>query len=144
LTGAYQTPHLIVPVSSESPDSSYGTSYNGQINRTASTIFNFDIPRDYEGKQCSIIFLLPEKSQLEASDYMVSDSGSLHFEQLSSAASEQISYSSVPNVDSQLGTIKAVKPDNSYIIGTQSCLAGQTESIEVSSGGDLALNFFED
>merc|ERR1712072_976022 len=50
--GSYETPHLIVPVNKDSPDESYGTSYFGQVNSTTSSIFNFDVPYDYEGKTC--------------------------------------------------------------------------------------------
>ena len=42
------------------------------------------------------------------------------------------------------GQIQTVSPGNSYVIATQSCRAGQTESIKISQTGDFALNFFED
>lgn len=143
LSGAYQTPHLIVPVSSDQPDEAFGTNYNGQINETTSTIFNFDIPQDYEGKQCSIIFLFPKKEDLETSDYEFGGSGSLGCSELSSAADEQTSYSNAPSVDSDLGTID-LKTGNSYVVATQDCKAGTTQSIELSSKNGLDLNFFED
>lgn len=143
LSGAYQTPHLIVPVSSDQPDEAFGTNYNGQINQTTSTIFNFDIPQDYEGKQCSIIFLFPKKEDLETSDYDFGGSGSLGCSELSSAADEQTSYSNAPSVDNDLGTID-LKTGNSYVVATQDCKAGTTQSIELSSKNGLDLNFFED
>jgi hypothetical protein len=132
-----------VPVSSEQPDQAYGTSYNGQINSTTSTIFNFDIPQDYEGKQCSIIFLFPQKEDLETSNYDFSGSGSLSCSELSDTASQQTSYSSAPSVKSDLGTID-LQPGNSYVVATQDCQAGSTQSIELSSENGLSLNFFED
>merc|ERR1711939_444695 len=49
LDGEYQYPHLIVPVSSENKDKAYGTSYNGTISPSVSSIFNFDLPYSYEG-----------------------------------------------------------------------------------------------
>lgn len=143
LTGAYQTPHLIVPVSSEKPDEAYGTSYNGQINSTTNTIFNFDIPQDYEGKQCSIIFLFPKKEDLETSNYEFGGSGSLGCSELSDVASEDTSYSNAPSADKDLGTIE-LQPGNSYVVATQECKAGKTQSIELSSEDGLSLNFFED
>merc|ERR1712072_1462706 len=48
LDGEYQYPHLIVPVSSENKDKAYGTSYNGTISPSVSSIFNFDLPQSYE------------------------------------------------------------------------------------------------
>merc|ERR1712157_625938 len=53
LDGEYQYPHLIVPVSSENKDKAYGTSYNGTISPSVSSIFNFDLPYSYEGQTCS-------------------------------------------------------------------------------------------
>merc|ERR1719197_328484 len=60
LDGEYQYPHLIVPVSSENKDKAYGTSYNGTISPSVSSIFNFDLPYSYEGQTCSLVFLFPE------------------------------------------------------------------------------------
>jgi len=144
LSGSYQTPHAIIPCSSEHKDTAYGTSYNGQINSTTSTIFNFDIPYSYEGKQCTILFLFPEKKDLQTSDYTFSGSGSISFSQLSSAASiAKTSYSNAPSVGKDLGSIE-IMPGNSYVVANEMCKAGTTESIELSSEGGLALNFFED
>jgi hypothetical protein len=143
LTGAYQTPHLIVPISSEHPDWAYGTSYNGQINSTTSTIFNFDMPQDYKGKQCSLVFLFPNKKDLETSSYEFGGSGSLDFTALSTAASQKTSWSNAPSVKTDLGSI-AIQPGNSYVVATGDCQAGTTQSIELSSKDGLSLNFFED
>lgn len=143
LTGAYQTPHLIVPISSEHPDWAYGTSYNGQINSTTSTIFNFDMPQEYKGKQCSLIFLFPNKKDLETSSYEFGGSGSLDVTALSSAANQKTSWSNAPSVKKDLGSI-AIQPGNSYVVATGDCQAGTTQSIELSSKGGLSLNFFED
>jgi len=143
LTGAYQTPHLIVPISSEHPDWAYGTSYNGQINSTTSTIFNFDMPQEYKGKQCSLIFLFPNKKDLETSSYEFSGSGSLDVTALSSAANQKTSWSNAPSVKKDLGSI-AIQPGNSYVVATGDCQAGTTQSVELSSKGGLSLDFFED
>merc|ERR1712113_256314 len=87
--GSYETPHLIVPVNKDSPDESYGTSYFGQVNSTTSSIFNFDVPYDYEGKTCSVVFLFPNKEALETANYDYSGSGSMSCDKLESAATEQ-------------------------------------------------------
>ncbi|GAM86904.1 hypothetical protein ANO11243_049250 [Dothideomycetidae sp. 11243] len=58
LNGNWQYPHLIVPVSSSSPNTAYGTQYFGTINSTVSSIFNFDIPASYAGKTCSVVSCL--------------------------------------------------------------------------------------
>ncbi|KAF1344221.1 ubiquitin 3 binding protein But2 C-terminal domain-containing protein [Delphinella strobiligena] len=144
LSGAYQTPHAVIPVNSNHPDQSYGTQYDAYIGGGNSTVFNFDIPSSYEGKQCTVLFLFPEKSQLETSDFTLSGSGSLTFEQLSSAVPLDVTYSSLPSGKSQLGKVETCTPGNSYVISSGSCAAGTTESIEVSASGDLSLEFFED
>ncbi|KAF2165697.1 hypothetical protein M409DRAFT_23987 [Zasmidium cellare ATCC 36951] len=143
LTGAYQTPHLIVPVSSSQPDKSYGTQYNATIKSDECTVFNFDIPQSYSGKSCSTVFLFPEQSQLETSSYTFSGSGNLVFSELSKAASQDVTWKSLPSKKSQLGSV-GVSPGNSYAISTESCAAGTTQSIEVCGTGDLSLEFFED
>lgn len=145
LSGAYQTPHLIVPISSSSPDTAYGTQYGVTINATTSTIFNFDIPSSYSGQQCSLIFVLPEQSQLATSSYTyeAADGGAISFGQLSGAASASTSYSNAPNVANTLNTI-AVAPGNSYVVASAACAAGTTESFALISNGALDLSYFQD
>ncbi|GAB7355894.1 hypothetical protein MBLNU459_g6542t1 [Dothideomycetes sp. NU459] len=144
LTGAYQTPHAIIPINKESPDTAYGTQYNAYISSANSTIFNFDIPASYSGKQCTVLFLFPEQSQLETSSFTQSGSGGLTFSLLSSAANQKTCYSNAPSVSKQLDSIASVAPGNSYVVSTYACAAGTTQSIEVSSTGGYGLEFFED
>lgn len=143
LSGPYQTPHLIVPVSSKQPNTAYGTQYNATISPDECTIFNFDIPTSYSGKTCSAIFLFPEQSQLQTSAYTFSGSGELVFSELSNAANQQTTWSNAPSMKSELDSV-AVKPGNSYVISTSSCAAGTTQSIEICSSNGLSLQFFED
>lgn len=143
LTGAYQTPHLIVPISSGSPDTAYGTQYDAYIDSENSTIFNFDIPSSYEGMTCTTIFLFPEIADLETSSYTFSGSGDLVFSELSTAATEETTYNTAPSVESVLDTI-AIESGNSYVVASGSCAAGTTVSIELSSQSGLSLEFFED
>ena len=112
LTDAYQTPHLIVRISSEHPDWACGYSYNGQINSTTSTIFNFDMPQGYKGKRFSLIFLFSNKKDLETSSYKFSGSGSLDVTALSTASNQKTSWSNAPSVEKHLGSIE-IQPGNS-------------------------------
>lgn len=143
LTGAYQTPHLIVPVSSSQPDHAYGTQYNATITSKECTIFNYDIPQSYAGKSCSVIFLFPEQSQLQTSSYDISGTGSLVFSSLSSAANQQTTWNNAPAKKQQLGSVSPV-PGNSYAVSTGQCSPFTTQSIEVCGTGSLSLSFFED
>ena len=142
LSGSYQYPHLIVPVSSSSPNTAYGTSYFGAANKTTCSIFNFDIPSSYSGQTCTVVFLFPEQSQLQTSSYTVSGSGGLEFSSCSSAASQSTMWDSKPSCQ-QVSTVNAA-PGNSYTITTGKCKAGQTVSYEMCASGDFSLNYFQD
>ncbi|KAH0375256.1 hypothetical protein KCU92_g10233, partial [Aureobasidium melanogenum] len=144
LTGAYQTPHAIIPVNKNSPSTSYGTQYDASISSSNSTIFNFDIPSSYAGKQCTVIFLLPNKSQLATSDFNLSGAGGITFDQLTSPAPLSVTYATSPAVKTTLDTISSVTPGNSYVVSSGACQAGSTISILASATGSLDLEFFED
>lgn len=144
LNGPYEFPHLIVPVDSANPSKAYGTSYNGTINPSVSSIFNFDIPASYAGKTCSLVFLFPELSQLETSSYSFNNQGGLAISGLVSPATEQTTFDSVPASNGQEGSIGSVVPGHGYSILTQECPAGQRISFKFSSVGGLDVNFFQD
>ena len=144
ISGSYQYPHLIVPVSSSSPNTAYGTQYNATINSTVSTIFNFDIPASYAGKTCSLIFLFPEQSQLQTSAYTFNNQGGLVSHVLSGTAQSSTTYANQPAAALQNGAVSSVQSGNSYVISSDSCPAGTTVSFELSSSNGLALEFFED
>ncbi|KAL1641493.1 hypothetical protein SLS58_005998 [Diplodia intermedia] len=77
LSGPYEFPHLIIPISRTSPTTSFPTSYNGTVSPTTSSLFNFDIPASLAGKTCSLVFLLPRKADLVTSDYTLSGAGGI-------------------------------------------------------------------
>ncbi|RDW82483.1 hypothetical protein BP6252_03595 [Coleophoma cylindrospora] len=143
--GNYQYPHLIIPVSSETPDTAAGTQYFGTISGNTSTIFNFDIPSSYAGQTCNLIFLLPLQSQLETSSYTFSGTGSIDFSQLSSAASSATTFDNAPSVESDLGTFTLTE-GSSTLIKSFSCdaFAGTTATYEMSAVGDTYLYYFQD
>lgn len=143
VSGSYETPHLIVPVNSDSPDESYGTSYNAYANGQNSTVFNFDIPQSDEGKTCSLVFLFPKKEDLETTDYTFNGQGSLEFAQLSGAVDESTTYSSCPSKQQDLGSVTP-QPGGSYVVQSGPCAAGTTETVQMTAGGGLELEFFED
>ncbi|KAJ6028106.1 hypothetical protein N7540_003682 [Penicillium herquei] len=141
--GDYQYPHLIIPISSSSPDTAYGTQYFGNVSTTVSTIFNFDIPSSYEGSTCNLVFLFPKKSQLETSDYTFSGNGKIDFSKLSEVASEETTYSNAPSVSDNLGDI-TISEGNSYVVSSFSCPAGETVAYEMSEAGTTDLWWFND
>lgn len=135
---------MIVPVDKTRPDKAGGTSYNGTISSTISSIFNFDIPQTGSGKTCILVFLLPQRDQLTTSAFSLTGSGGFDVAQLSSPATEQTSYNTVPSVSSDLGGPESVTPGNEYVIASGSCAAGQRISYEVTATGSLDLNYFQD
>lgn len=143
LNGNYQFPHLIVPVNSQHPSQAYGTSYNGKVDSSTCSIFNFDIPSSYSGKTCTLIFLFPQQKDLVTSSYTVSGSGMCSVTMLKSPATQQTTWASQPAKASDLGSY-AFAPGNSYTIASGSCAAGQTVSYEICSSGDYALEYFQD
>ncbi|KAE8163662.1 ubiquitin 3 binding protein But2 C-terminal domain-containing protein [Aspergillus tamarii] len=143
LSGEYEYPHLIIPIDSSSPDTAAGTSYNGTISSTVSTIFNFDIPYSDAGKTCSLVFLFPKKEDLETSSYSFSGDGKVDFASLQSAATQSTTYNNAPAVKEDYGDF-TISPGNSYLVSTFDCPAGQAVSYEMKNSGSTELDFFED
>ncbi|KAJ4341928.1 hypothetical protein N0V95_007084 [Ascochyta clinopodiicola] len=143
LNGAYQYPHLIIPVDSQQSSKAFGTSYNGKIDSHTCSIFNFDIPASYSGKTCSVVFLFPEQKDLETSSFTVSGSGKVDFTKLKGPANQQTTYANQPGKESDLASM-SVAPGNSYAITSGDCAAGQTVSYEICGNGDFSLNYFQD
>jgi hypothetical protein len=143
LNGNYEYPHLIVPVDSEHPDKSYGTSYNGKVDSHTCTIFNFDIPASMAGKKCSTMFMLPKKEDLETSDYTMSGHGKCTVSKLKGNANEQTTYHNMPAKSGDVASME-MSPGNTYPVESGDCEAGQTVSYMICSSGDLSMDFFQD
>jgi hypothetical protein len=140
---SYLKPRLIIPVDSNSPDTAYGTQYNAYVGNGNSTIFSFDIPQSYEGKQCEVIFTYPTQSQLETSFVSESGNGGVDFKQLKSAADEKTTFNNQPAVAKDFGE-KGVSTGNAYTITTGDCAVGQTISYELTATGDYQSSWFQD
>ncbi|KAJ6110205.1 ubiquitin 3 binding protein But2 C-terminal domain-containing protein [Penicillium sp. IBT 16267x] len=141
--GNFEFPHLIIPIDSQSPGKAFGTSFNGEVTSSISSIFNFDIPQADSGKTCSLVFLFPNKAQLQTSDFTFSGDGKITVAQLSSAASGSTTFNNAPSVSQNLGVI-TVSPGNSNAIKSFSCPAGQAIAFELSNAGSTDLTFFQD
>lgn len=144
LSGSYEYPHLIVPVSSVQPTTALGTSYFGEFSSTVSSIFNFDIPASDAGKTCTLVFLFPTQAELETSSFTTSGTGGLEFKELSSPASVATTYDTIPSAAGIDVTLSSVTPGNSYVVVSHECGAGERISFEVSATGSLDLKYFQD
>ncbi|KAI9762810.1 MAG: hypothetical protein M4579_000163 [Chaenotheca gracillima] len=143
LSGTYEFPHLIVPIDSSNKDKAAGTSFNGEVSSTISSLFNFDIPSSDSGKTCSLVFLFPEQKDLETSSFTFSGNGGIDFSELSGPASQTTTAGNAPSVKTDYG-VTTVKPGNSYNIATFDCPAGKTASFELKAEGDTKLTYFQD
>ncbi|OTA04857.1 hypothetical protein A9Z42_0054300 [Trichoderma parareesei] len=145
LDGAYEFPHLIIPVDKADSDKAPGTSYFGEVSNTVSSIFNFDIPRDDKGKKCSLVFLFPEQKDLQTSSFAFSGSGALEFAWLERPASQGTAWNNKPGVKKDFGTT-TVAPGHGYVVSTFECPAGEAVAFGVSAanGGGSELRWFQD
>ncbi|KAF2089124.1 glycoside hydrolase family 17 protein [Saccharata proteae CBS 121410] len=125
------------------PAAGASSSYNGTVSKTVSSVFQFDLPQSYAGKQCSLIFLLPKQADLETSAYSLSGTGGLKVTFLAQPINQQATYNNLP-AKQTTDSVPSVTPGTSYVVSTQECPAGETVTFEASSTGDLALNFFQD
>lgn len=142
LSGAYEFPHLIVPVDKSQPSKAYGTSYNGKFSSDISSVFNFDIPASYAGKTCSLVFLFPTQAQLKTSSFTLKSSGGVHVTKLNTVATPSTTYSNV-GAGSEAGSVASVQPGNSYVVASGPCAAGQAVSYKADATGGLDLEYFQ-
>ncbi|KAK6607590.1 hypothetical protein H4I96_03825 [Botrytis cinerea] len=149
-SGPFEYPHLIVPVSSESPDHPFGNQYTAHITPQNSTIFNFDVPSTapYTGN-CALLFLFPVASATEAGTYNFTgieeetdENGGIDFSLLSAIANANTTYNTQPTVATDFGKVE-VLPGKGYTVSTFACPAGKTVSYEAKSVGGLGLEYFE-
>lgn len=145
LAGDYQYPHLIVPINSSTPSTAYGTQYNGTLDSSTCTTYNFDIPTNYTGSTCTLEFLFPHQEELETSafEFSAGDDDSVEFSALTAPVDQSTSWDTVPAVQSVYGSWP-VRPGNGYVLASGTCKAGQTFGVKACSKGGLELNYFQD
>ncbi|PPJ60617.1 hypothetical protein CBER1_03621 [Cercospora berteroae] len=145
LSRAYETPHLIIPVSSKESSKAFGTQYNATISSSKSTIFSFDIPANYSEKTCSVVFLFPKQEDLETSAFTFNGQGSINFSELSTGVTEQTSKDTAPSKKQDLGKVENVQPgQEGHVISTGKCEAGKTIAVQAEAANGLELEFFQD
>ncbi|KAL8980217.1 MAG: hypothetical protein Q9205_004637 [Flavoplaca limonia] len=144
LNGDFEFPHLIVPVDKNQPDAALGTSFNGLITPTVSSLFNFDFPASLQGRTCSLVFLFPTRDQLQTSNYTLSGSGGFLVERLKEPADSTTSFNNQPEVNVTVNTIPSVQPGNSYVLGFGGCFSNVRIGYKVSATGSLDLDYFQD
>ncbi|KAL8753683.1 MAG: hypothetical protein Q9199_004876 [Rusavskia elegans] len=144
LAGDFEFPHLIVPVDKNQPNAALGTSFNGLVTPTVSSLFNFDLPASLEGRTCSLIFLFPTRDQLQTSNYTLSGAGGLNIERLVGPADSATTFNNQPKVNVTVGTVPDLQAGNKYVIGSGGCFAGERIGYKISATGSLDLDYFQD
>ncbi|KAI9649445.1 hypothetical protein NHQ30_002021 [Ciborinia camelliae] len=149
-SGPFQYPHLIVPISSTSPDYAFGNQFTAHITPENTTLFNFDIPfaSPYTGT-CSLLFLFPVASATQAGTYNFTgieeeteENGGIDFALLSGIANIDTTYNTQPAVENDLGTVQVI-PGHGYTVATFACPAGKTVTYSAKSVAGLGLEYFE-
>jgi hypothetical protein len=142
LNGDYQSPYLIIPVSSAKPNKAYGSSYNAYVSDVKSTIFDFHIPESYQGKTCSLFFMLPNHEDLETSNYSLSGQGSVHFDALFKTATTETTYANQPSKALHLNDFP-LAAGTTYWVADHPCPGGESVAFEMSGSG-VDLEYFQD
>ncbi|THZ78727.1 hypothetical protein D6C84_08134 [Aureobasidium pullulans] len=103
--------------------------YNITVKRDTKTDVVFDIPQVDAGKTCNTYFTLPNRSDLETSDYSLS---------LVDGAKINVIK------DGKTITSFTPQPNNAYLIESGKCAAGQSVAYTFSTGDSIELNLFSD
>ncbi|APA11918.1 hypothetical protein SS1G_05457 [Sclerotinia sclerotiorum 1980 UF-70] len=149
-SGPFEYPHLIVPVSPESPDHAFGNQFTAHITPQNSTIFNFDVPSKapYTGI-CALLFLLPVASNTQAGTYNFTgieeeteENGGIDFSLLNGISNSDTTYNTQPAVATDFGKVQVI-PGNAYTVATFACPTGKTVSYAAKSAGGVGLEYFE-
>jgi hypothetical protein len=143
--GVFQFPHLIVPTSPKEPDHSFGNSYSAYISPINTTLFNFDIPSaaPYNGT-CALLFLFPfgGATYFSGTEEEEGEKGGLDFAMLAEVANSNTTYDTTGDVAAEYGKVE-VLPGNNYTVATFYCGAGTTITYQVSSKGNVELDYFQ-
>ncbi|KAF2197613.1 hypothetical protein GQ43DRAFT_424203 [Delitschia confertaspora ATCC 74209] len=150
LSGPYEFPHLIVPIDEAQPNKAFGTQYNGAAGPKKCSIFNYDLPANYAGKTCSLIFFFPEKSDLQTSNYTLKGDGGLLISHLVNPATKETTWNSqakelsTENHAHIVGEIERLAPGHAYRISSHACSADRKIAFQMCSTGNLELEYFQD
>lgn len=143
LTDPFEFPHLIIPVDSSQPDMAPGTSYDGEVSETISSLFNFDIPDKPELDRCTLVFLFPGTNERPAETYTFEGDGKVRFESLKEPALETTTYNNAPEVEVGLGDY-VLQPGTPLEIASFPCPQGQRLGFKVSNTGSTNFKYFQD
>lgn len=139
----FQFPHFIVVVDIDHPDQAYGTSFNAIVSTKVSSIFDFDVPLSYTGRQCELVFFFPNAEDLAEDEYTFVPKGGLQLSRLENPATTDTTWRSQPGPDEIVDVIDDLEPGNTYSLGSEKCVAGQRVGYKMTALGALELDYFQ-
>lgn len=142
LSGAYEFPHLIVPVDSGKPDEAPGTSYDGTVGENTTSLFNFDIPGN-DLQQCTLVFIFPGTEEVGKNVYTFDGDGKVSFGLLDDIVSPETTYNNKPDVQTDYPP-QTLEPGNTYTIANFDCPGDQPMSFQMANAGSTHLRYFQD
>ncbi|EEQ32780.1 hypothetical protein McanMca71_003356 [Microsporum canis] len=142
LSGAFEFPHLIIPVNSSAPKVAKGTSYYGEVSSTISSIFNFDIPTQGPNL-CTLVFLFPSVEGRPAWTYTFEGDGKVGMARLEAPANDGTTFENAPKVAAELGT-STLAAGTSTVVTSFDCPFGQRIAFKMSNAGNTNLKYFQD
>jgi glucan endo-1,3-beta-D-glucosidase len=143
LSGLYEIPHLLVPIDLSNAGNIIGNRYVAQISSTHSTLFNFDIPPEYQGKTCNLVFHVPPESQEWWHPWHLTTPGGIIFSKLEVPATAISSSDSVSSSSSgPIGAVNSLE-SGGYLVNSAPCEAGKKLGYRADALGATDLQYFQ-
>jgi glucan endo-1,3-beta-D-glucosidase len=144
LRGAFEAPHLIIPIDKGDPTKVVSNGYTALLSPTVSTVFVFDVAPEQQDKICNLVFFVPPALPFQdLAPVKIRSPGGISVSRLDNhPASQDISASNVGSA-APFGTAPSVQFANQYNVGSAPCEAGQRVAYQVDSTKGLTMDFFQ-
>jgi glucan endo-1,3-beta-D-glucosidase len=131
----------LVPIDWYNVDNIIGNRYIAQISSSHSTLFSFDLPFEYQGKTCNLVFYVPPESDEWWHPWHLSTPGGIMFSQLENPVT---ALTSSGNVGSSwpVGAVNSLE-SGGHLINSAPCEAGKTVGYRADALGSLDLQYFQ-
>jgi glucan endo-1,3-beta-D-glucosidase len=144
LRGAFEAPHLIVPIDKANPTRVVENSYIAKLSLAFSTVFVFDVCPEYQGKLCNLVFFMPPAFKFQdLSPVIMRSPGGISVSRLSDGVAVSDINASHVGISVLLSVVTSIQPNNQYAIVSMPCEAGQRVAYQVDSVGGLNMDFFQ-
>lgn len=143
LSGLYEIPNLLVPIDLSTPGNILGNRYIAQISSTHSTLFDFNIPPEYQGKTCNLVFHVPPESQEWWHPWHLTTPGGIVFSQLEVPATALTSADTVSGSTSgPIGAVNSLE-SGAHLVSSAPCEAGKILGYRADAVGATDLQYFQ-